>query len=128
MIIPQQKRPKSIPALLKQAEHIFNAWIRNRDKDLPCISCGSYNGTDAGHYYAAGHYTALRFNEVNVNLQCKKCNLFLSGNQINYRKGLIAKYGEKKVLMLENSADLRRHHKWGRVELLAIIQEYKLKD
>ena len=118
--------PNTIPKLLEKAQRAFNTWIRHRDQNRPCISCGSWNTSDAGHYYAAGLYTALRFNETNVNIQCKKCNRFQGGNQINYRKGLVALYGESIVLMLENSADLRRHKKWSRFELEAIIYNYKI--
>ena len=112
----------SLPKLLVKAQKVFNAWVRNRDKDLPCICCGSYNTSDAGHYRSQGHFSSLRFNEVNVNLCCRKCNCFLSGNLIEYRKGLVRRYGEPKVLMLE-SAD--KFKKWSRVELYAIIEMYK---
>lgn len=58
---------------------------------------------------------------MNVNLCCRKCNCFLSGNLIEYRKGLVKKYGEEKVLMLENVPGFK---KWSRYELEAIIQMY----
>lgn len=118
------KKIRSLPSLTKKAQEVFNAWIRKRDKDRGCISCGAPI-TEAGHYFSAGHHTALRFNEMNVNGQCTRCNCFLSGNLINYRKGLVKKYGETKVLMLENMADLRKVKKWSRFELEAIINEYK---
>jgi hypothetical protein len=114
----------SLQKLVLKAQSVFNAWIRKRDEGKGCISCGKPID-HAGHYYAAGHYTALRFNEMNVNGQCCKCNTFNHGNLINYRKGLVRKYGEPKVLMLENSADLRKIKKWSRCELEAIINEYK---
>ncbi len=119
------KRNPTLPKLLRKAQDIFNAWIRARDKDRGCISCGG-SVDHAGHYYAAGHYTALRFNEVNVNGQCVSCNNFKHGNLINYRKGLVKKYSEEKVLMLENAADLRKVKKYSRFELEAIINTYKI--
>jgi len=108
--------------LLKKAQIIFNKWIRERDKDNGCISCGA-EVQHAGHYYSQGHHSALRFNEMNVNGQCLRCNNFLHGNLINYRKGLVRKHGEDKVLMLESGVN--KVKKWSRVELLAIIQLYK---
>jgi hypothetical protein len=45
---------------------------------------------------------------------------------INYRQGLVKKYGEQKVLFLENNG--RNIKKWSRTELLAIIQLYGKKD
>lgn len=114
-----------IPALTKRAQVIFNRWIRERDKDKGCISCGA-EVTEAGHYLSAGHYSALRFNEMNVNGQCTRCNCFLSGNLIKYRQGLVKRYGEEKVLMLENSVAIRTVKKWTRYELDAIKTNYKL--
>lgn len=112
-------------SLLSRAQDAFNKFIRERDKDKGCISCGG-QVQQAGHYYAAGHYTALRFNEVNTNGQCIRCNCFLGSNAINYRKGLIQRYGEQIVKELENSADLRKVKKWSKFELEYIIKYYKI--
>ena len=114
---------ETLPKLLKKAQDVFNAWIRNRDKDKGCISCGG-SVDHAGHYFSQGHHSALRFNEMNVNGQCLRCNNFLHGNLINYRKGLVKRYGEQKVLILESHGS--KVKKWSRVELKAIIQMYKL--
>lgn len=78
----------------------------------------------AGHYFSQGHHGALRFDEVNVNGCCARCNRHLSGNLIRYRQGLVAKYGENRVRVLEG-ASLRKGKEWGRFELLAIIQHYQ---
>jgi len=119
-----KKKVTPLPKLIKKAQDIFNAWIRNRDKDFVCISCGS--GIDhAGHYFSAGHYSSLRFNEINVNGQCLRCNNYLHGNLIRYRQGLISKYGEQEVLLLE-SASRNAVKKWSRLELEIIIKMYKL--
>lgn len=114
----------SIPKLTKKAQDIFNRWIRNRDQDKGCISCGS-SVDHAGHYLSAGHHGHLRFNEMNVNGQCLRCNNFLHGNLINYRQGLVNRYGEQKVLYLESCAHGTK--RWSRVELIAIIENYKIK-
>jgi Bacteriophage Lambda NinG protein len=124
MILTQPKKQISLPKLLLKTQKVFNEFIRERDQDKGCISCGA-QVTEAGHYFSAGHHSAMRFNEVNTNGQCTRCNCFLSGNLINYRIGLIRRYGESKVLMLENAMGLSGIKKWSRCELLAIIQEYK---
>jgi len=116
------KKITPLPTLLKKAQDVFNKWVRTRDKDFGCISCGAAID-HAGHYLSQGHHSALRYNEMNVNGQCLRCNTFLHGNVINYRKGLVKKYGEEKVLMLESN---RAHtKKWSRFELEAIVNEYK---
>lgn len=118
------KKVKPFPDLLKLAQKKFNAFIRERDKEKGCISC---NGPveQAGHYFAQGHHSALRYDEMNTNGQCIKCNMYLSGNLIKYRQGLVKRYGEKEVLKLEQKADLHKAWKWSRIELEEIIKKYK---
>ena len=113
-----------LPKLKKKAQDIFNKWIRNRDKEERCISCGG-PVEQAGHYFSSGHYSALTFNETNVNGQCIRCNCFIHGNLIQYRMGLIRKYGERKVHQLEQDSEVRVY-KWSRTELEEIIQKYKI--
>lgn len=113
----------SVAELRKKAQKVFNAWIRKRDEGLPCISCGSGTPTQACHYLSQGHHSALRYNEDNTHLGCIKCNLFLHGNLINYRKGLVKKIGEDKVIALENTP--RQAYKWDKFSLIAIIEKYK---
>lgn len=114
----------TMPKLKAKAQAVFNKWIRERDKGQPCISCNSGQPNQACHYLSQGHHSALRFNEDNCHLGCVKCNLFLHGNLVNYRKGLIKKIGEERVLALENTR--KAAHKWDRLELIAIIEKYKL--
>lgn len=119
------KKLVPLPRLLKKAQDVFNAFIRNRDRDKGCISCGG-EVQQAGHYFSQGHHSSLRFNEMNVHGQCIKCNCYLHGNLINYRKGLIRRYGEIAVNKLEESAELNRVKKYGRLELEWIGVNYKL--
>lgn len=85
----------------------FNAYIRERDRGLPCISCGKPicdGDYCAGHYIPAGNNSLLRFDEFNVNGQHNTdCNKHKSGDQVRYRKGLILKFGEAEVDRLEST-------------------------
>lgn len=86
----------------KKAQAIFNAFIRERDKHLPCISCDTIQAKwDAGHYKSRGAFPELAFNEDNCHKQCMRCNQHLSGNQAEYRARLIEKIGKEAVLELE---------------------------
>jgi hypothetical protein len=114
-------KQKSIPKLLAKAQTCFNKWIRERDKDKGCISCGA-EITEAGHYRSQGHYGSLRFNEINCNGQCSRCNRWLHGNLIEYRKGLISRYGEQKIVLLES---VKGFKKWSLIELEQIIKLYQ---
>ena len=88
---------------LKDAQVVFNKFIRLRDAQKNCISCERKLGAkfDAGHYKSVGAHPELRFSEVNTNGQCVFCNQHLSGNLINYRAGLIKRIGLAEVERLE---------------------------
>jgi len=125
---------KTIPELKREAQTVFNQWIRLRDKGSPCISCGKPDnqngyqmGRDAGHYRSVGSAPHLRFEENNVHAQCVHCNQYLSGNVIGYRLGLIERIGIEEVERLESD---NRVHKWTREELIEIRARYvaKLKE
>lgn len=87
----------------KDLQKEFNKFIRLRDRDLPCISCGRYHQGQwhAGHYRSVGACPELRFNEDNVHKQCSVCNNHKSGNAIEYRIGLIERIGVERVEFLE---------------------------
>lgn len=88
---------------LKEAQVAFNAWVRERDAALPCISCGRFHtgAYDAGHYRSVGAQPALRFHEDNCHKQCVPCNQHKAGNVVEYRLGLIARIGSERVAFLE---------------------------
>ena len=119
------KKLKTIPHLTKDAQQVFNKYIRTRDEGMVCISCGSDKANQAGHWISVKQSSALRFHEWNVNLQCAGCNLYLHGNQVMYRVGLVKKIGEKALCELESLYIGNRIKKWGRAELEDIINKYK---
>jgi len=118
----------SVAELKKKAQVVFNKWIRERDKDLPCISCSSRNTSTASHFYSAGHYNALRFNEDNVHISCHRCNYFLHGNLSEYRVKLEKRIGKERLLALDELAAIskrNRNFKFDRFSLIDIIEKYK---
>lgn len=116
----------SVPQLRIKAGSRFRKWIRNRDKDKPCISCGSTKDLQAGHFYSAGHHPGLEFNEDNVNHQCLQCNYHLHGNLNEYRKKLIKLIGAESVEELDRISDYFRKHgyKHDRIRLIEILIKY----
>jgi hypothetical protein len=113
--------------LLKLAQKLFNEYIRSRDKNEPCISCGYVgNGRQwhAGHYRPTGRNGQLRFNEMNVHKQCSICNNHLSGNLVKYRESLIKKIGLEMVEELECNNEPK---KYTVEELRDLILTYKIK-
>lgn len=87
---------------IKLADKAFNAFIRERDKGLPCISCG-YIFKDGGRQAHAGHLkpkgvnSILRYNEDNVHVQCSICNNFKSGEVGEYERNLRERIGDDRV-------------------------------
>ena len=116
---------------IKECQVAFNAYIRERDKDKPCICCGKSlgesqvgGGFDCGHYKSTGSAPHLRFCEDNAHGQTKFCNRYRAGNAVDYRLGLIQRIGLERVEMLEADNEPR---KWTIDELKEIKQKYKLK-
>ena len=109
---------------LNEAQTAFNAYIRERDKDLPCVSCGRHHKGQyhAGHYRSVAAASQLRYNEDNVHKQCQPCNTHKSGNAIEYRINLVKRIGIERVEKLESDNGPK---KWTIDELKELKQKYK---
>ncbi|MGN8276792.1 recombination protein NinG [Pseudomonas sp. SMN5] len=123
----RKEKLKSRADHLQDTQRAFNAWIRARDAGQPCISCG----TTADVQYCAGHYRTtaaspeLRFEPLNVHLQCNRnCNMGKSGNLLGYRPRLIAKIGIEAVEWLEGPHEPK---KYTVEQLKAMTAEYRAK-
>jgi hypothetical protein len=113
--------------LKRKAIQVFNAYIRARDKDKPCVSCGvivKENMAHASHFKPANTYSYLRFDESNVHKSCSKCNVFLSGNLDQYRIRIIDRIGQKELDRLDEPNQTKN---WTIEELKSIIETYKHK-
>lgn len=135
MLTSKELKPyikKTMPALIKLATKHFNAYIRARDCQgdyFPCISCGVTKHKElmhAGHYFAAGHNGAVRFDERNVHGQCSACNTHLHGNLIGYTNGLERKIGKQALEELEQKSQMRGFY-WDKFALIETIITYKQK-
>lgn len=101
----RKEKLKSRAEHLKECQAIFNQYIRLRDADKSCVSCGrpaTWDGQwHASHYRSVGSTPALRFSPLNVHRACSICNSHLSGNIMGYRPELVRRIGEEAVLALE---------------------------
>lgn len=111
---------------MKEAQAAFNAWIRERDVGLPCVSCGRHHNGQwhAGHYRTVGGNPELRFEPLNVWRQCAPCNNHKSGDIVNYRLELVKRIGADKVDWLEGPHEPQRY---TIEQLQAIKAEYRAK-
>lgn len=121
-----KEKTKTVTEYEQDAKDEFQRWVRWRDRDLPCISCGTEKATiwDGGHYFKAEIFSGLIFDPDNVHKQCRQCNRFLGGNELAYRDGLIKRYGEQFVKDLEAKKDSHRNHKYTKQELIDIKEYY----
>lgn len=117
---------KTISDYEKEARKYFQMWIRKRDENLPCISCPATESIqwDAGHFYKAEIFSGLIFDEKNVHKQCVRCNRYLHGNDLEYREGIIKRYGDEYFKSLESTKDSKRNHKYTILELKQIKKKY----
>lgn len=104
----------------------FNAYIRARDAEFACISCGRFHMGQwhAGHYLSTGARPELRFDESNCHKQCQPCNTHLHGNLVLYRIALLAKVGSVEVARLEGPHEPK---KYTADQLKAMAAEYRSK-
>jgi hypothetical protein len=109
---------------LKEAQKVFNTYIRERDKGLNCISCDKPpKKKNCGHYYSQGGHSNVRFDEDNCHLQCEHCNSFLAGNLLNYQIGIEKRIGAERLIELQGRAHLEK--RWSVDELKELIKKYK---
>jgi len=122
----RKEKLKSRAEHMKDTQQAFNAWVRERDAELPCISCGRHHQGkyDAGHYRTVGSNPALRFEPLNCHRQCSPCNTQLSGNIVNYRIELVKRIGVDKVYWLEGPHEAK---KYTVEELKAMTADYRAK-
>lgn len=83
------KKKPSRSHLVKKLDTVFSQYIRRRyaTNDIAeCVTCGKrdhWKKMDAGHFMSRKHYST-RWDEDNVQVQCKSCNLYNQGEQYKY--------------------------------------------
>jgi len=124
--IENKRKTKGITAQLLYTKELVHQAIRLRDTGKPCISCGAgwNEHFQAGHFYNANNYRSIKFNFLNINGQCRQCNLLKDGNFTEYQFRLPERIGEELFQQLEELARLDKHsNKHWFVDELKIIQK-----
>jgi hypothetical protein len=130
---------KSVRWQHKQTQPVFNLMRKLQefssfqDKDMvpTCISCGKPKGDDewsCGHFRSVGASSHLRYDEKNTYLQhLKNCNSALSGDLLNYRQGIINRFGDKEGHeIIDYNMTAPQSKKWHWQELETMRAEFKL--
>ena len=131
------KKPKrkSLSKLKDEVWTIFSDFIRKRDSlrttgDISwgkCITCQTLHQRkelDAGHF-VPGRHNSILFEETCVHAQCRRCNRYLGGEPLKYRREIVRLYGEGYDIKLEEQAMETR--KFSRTELEDMKKEYQQK-
>lgn len=116
--------------IVKKLDTVFSQYIRKRYADergyAECFTCGKVDHVSklhAGHFQSRKHY-ATRWDEVNVQVQCPKCNLFGQGEQFNFGVNLDKKYGTGTADELQQKA--RQTVKLSNDDLNKMIEKFKV--
>lgn len=120
------KKPKPIPKDIRQRclasfQKLRKLQETNDAGYVSCISCGirmDLSVAQGGHYIPRGN-RATEIEHDNVWPQCQRCNGFLNGNLILYRRNLVKRIGEARVKRLEDMAEAYR----GDIEAMASLSE-----
>ena len=122
----RKEKLKSRADHLREVQSAFNEWVRLRDADLPCVSCGRHHEGQyhSGHYRTVGGNPELRFEPLNAWKQCAPCNNHKSGDIVNYRIELVKRIGVEKVDWLEGPHEPKRYTV---EDLKAIKADYRAK-
>lgn len=114
----RREKLKGVSEWQKEAQAAFNRYIRMRDLNKSCVSCGGElvgssnyltgSAVDASHYRSRGAAAHLKFNVFNVHSACTRCNRQLSGNAVEYRIRLIERIGLERVESLESNNTPRK--------------------
>ena len=114
---------------VKELQVIFNRFIRFRDKDKGCISCGTplVSKYDAGHYYSCGGNPELRFHEDNCFGQCVYCNQHRHGALLDYTERLPNRIGLCKFAELKKLRGVAKKYSIPELIELKVIYKDKIK-
>jgi hypothetical protein len=123
--------PTTISKLKKKLDVLFSQYIRRRNADhlgrVKCFTCGvekHWKEQQAGHFQSRSHHST-RWDEVNVQVQCVKCNMFRQGEQYKFGLYLDDRFGDGTAEELENRA--KTIVKLNRVDYEEAIERYKQK-
>ena len=127
------RKRETLSSLKGKADKWFSIYIRLRDSDsngyCRCITCGkaeNWKYMDAGHFVQRQHL-GTRYDEQNVNSQCKGCNNKNWNQGEQYRHGIAIdqKYGRGVAEYLDEVP--RSGNKITRSEYMELIDKYRQK-
>jgi hypothetical protein len=123
---------KDLPEMKKYIQtNICNPYIRKRDfaNFGKCISQSHLKIENAGHYFSCGSNESMRFCPQNIHGQSIYANYHLSGDEINFKKGLEQRFGRKYLQELARlKSEFKSQKKLTKDEVIKIGRTYKYLD
>jgi len=117
--------------IVSKLDAIFSKYVRKRLVDADgfgvCFTCGvskHWSEVDAGHFQSRMKMST-RWDEMNVQFQCKHCNMTNGGQQYIFGKRLDEVYGEGTADALHRKSQMI--HKFSIQDLRDMIEFYKRK-
>ena len=121
-------RCKSRKCIVKKLDTIFSQYIRLRKSKrgisecYTCVIKGHWKTLQCGHFMSRKHYST-RWDELNCQVQCYKCNIHGYGEQFRFGQRLSKEYGTDTPDILESKC--RNISKFSNLDLLEKIDYYK---
>lgn len=116
-------------SLKNTLDQVFSRLIRLRDTDStghgPCITCGKvvfWKDADAGHFITRT-CVSTRWDPLNVNMQCKGCNMAPAGRQYEHGLAIDRKHGEGTADAIVLKSKITA--KYNAQDLAALISIYR---
>ena len=131
--VKKKMRTPSLATLTRKLDEVFSLYVRMRDSKpynheyFKCISCGQvkpFEQMDAGHFIGRTH-KSTRWDEDNVNGECRACNRMSADHILYYQRNLEQKIGRDRVDLLLVKG--KQTKKWSVWELEQLVKYYKQK-
>ena len=78
----------------KYLQPVINEIARLIDFGCSCIATNNYGKMNGGHYRSVGSNRTIALNLHNIHIQSFESNVYKSGDDKNYKDGLIDRYGK----------------------------------
>ena len=90
-VLPKKRKEHTVWTMFSKSVRLEAVTIVCGNEGLgPCYTCGKVikiKDGDAGHCISR-RFKSVKYNRLNVKLQCKKCNKWLNGNQTEFIRHL----------------------------------------
>jgi hypothetical protein len=120
-----KEKVKSLSDYKKDLQYHVNMIVRKIDFGQPCISSGRpYRDNDqAGHFYPTSTQGSIRFNLWNIHSQSVADNMYKSGNNQGYNKGLREVYGDEIYFFIVDLPTIYRDLKLTKDDIIEATKE-----